>query len=86
MLYKTIYNEIYTEDFNGNKIGYIRFENVGNNTFCITVTHVEPILAGQNVDSKLVELALKEIRSRKCKIKATDPFAKAWLARRNILE
>ena len=33
MLYKTIYNEIYTEDFNGNKIGYIRFENVGMGDF-----------------------------------------------------
>ena len=85
-LYKKTYNEIFTDDFSGHKIGYIRFENVGNNTYCITEVRVEPILAGQNVDSKLVELAVKEIRDRKGKITAIDPFAKAWLARRNITQ
>lgn len=86
MEFKSNFNEIYTEDFAGNRIGYIKFENVGFGTYCITETHVEPILAGQNVDSKLVELAVKEIRSRNSKVTATDTFAKAWLARRNITE
>ena len=85
-LYKKSFNEIYTDDFSGKKIGYIRFENVGNNTCCITEVRVDPILFGQNVDSKLVELAVKEIRDRKCKITAIDPFAKAWLARKNITQ
>ena len=86
MEFKSTYNEIYTEDFSGAHIGYIKFENVGFNTYCITEVRVQPILNGQNVDSKLVELAVKEIRDRKGKITATDPFAKAWLARRNITE
>lgn len=87
MEFKSNYNEVYTEDYStGAHIGYVKFENVGNNTYCITETHVEPILYGQNVDSKLVELTVKEIRSRGAKITATDPFAKAWLARRNIVE
>ena len=86
MEFKSNYNEIYTEDFSGKHIGYIIFENIGFNTYCITETHVDASLYGQNVDSKLVELAVKEIRSRNGKVKATDPFAKAWLARRNIVE
>ena len=86
MVFQSNYNEIYTTDFADNHIGYIKFENVGNNTYCITETHVDPILNGQNVDSKLVELAVKEIRGRGAKITATDPFAKAWLARRNITQ
>lgn len=86
MEFKSNYNEIYTEDFSGKHIGYIIFENIGFNTYCITETHVDDILYGQNVDSKLVELAVKEIRSRGGKVKATDPFAKAWLARRNNVE
>ena len=86
MLYKSNYNEIYTEDFSGRHIGYIKFENVGNNTFCITETHVDDILYGQNVDGKLVELAVKEIHDSGARVKATDPFAKGWLVRNNILE
>ena len=86
MEYKSSYNEIYTEDFAGNHIGYVTFENIGSNTYCITKTYVDFSLAGQNVDSKLVELAVKEIRSRGGKIKATDPFAKAWLFQKGISE
>ena len=86
MLFKSNYNEIYTEDFAGQHIGYIKFENVGFNTFCITETHVDPILFGQNVDGKLVELAVKEIHDRGAKVTATDPFAKGYLARKNILQ
>lgn len=85
MEYKSTYNEIYTEDFSMRHIGYIKFENVGSNTYCITETHVDDVLIGQNVDSKLVELAVKEIRSRGAKITAVDPFAKAWLVRNKII-
>jgi len=84
MEFKSSYNEIYTEDFAGNHIGYVTFENVGFSTYCITKTHVDPILVGQNVDGKLVELAVKEIKSRNCKVTATDPFAAGWLARNKI--
>ena len=86
MIFQSNYNEIYTEDFSGRHIGYIKFENVGNNTFCITETHIDDILIGQNIDGKLVELAVKEIHNRGAKVKATDPFAKGYLARKNILE
>lgn len=86
MEYKSTYNEIYTEDFSGRHIGYIKFENIGSNTYCITETHVDFALEGQNVDGKLVELAVKEIRDRGGKITATDPFAKGWLVRNRIIQ
>ena len=86
MEFKSTYNEIYTEDFSGKHIGFIIFENIGSNTYCITKTHVDDILFGQNIDSKLVELAVKEIRDRDGKVKASDPFAKAWLVRKGIIE
>ena len=44
------------------------------------------VLEGQNVDGKLVELAVKEIRERGAKITATDPFAKGWLVRNRIIQ
>ena len=86
MVFKTGYDEIYAEDFMGRHIAYIKFVNIGNNTYCITETHVDFSLMGQNVDGKLVQLAAKEIKDRGAKITATDSFAKGWLVRNKIIE
>ena len=86
MVFKKTYNEIYADDFTGRHIAYVKFENVGNNTYCIIETYVDFSLAGQNIDGKLVQLAAKEIKDRGAKITAIDPFAKGWLARNKIIE
>ena len=85
MNFLSSYDEIYLQDMFGNHIAYVKFINVGGNKYVITETHVDPSLAGQEIDSALVSKAVKEIKGRGASVDATCPFAKAWLIKNERL-
>ena len=60
------------------------YEKLEGNTYNIYHTFVDESLRGQGVASKLVEEAVKEIKSKGGKIKATCSYAKAWLEKHEL--
>ena len=77
-------NRIYVEDENGKVIAEIEYEKLEGNTYNIYHTFVDESLRGQGVASKLVEEAVKEIKSKGGKVQATCSYAKAWLEKHEL--
>ena len=71
-------NRIYSKDENGKIIAEIDFEK-SNDAMIITHTFVDESLRGQGIASKLVEMAIEEIKKRGLKPGATCSYAKSWL-------
>ena len=83
---------IYLEK-DGKIIAEIEYEDLGNNEYNIFHTFVDESLRGQGVASKLVELAIEEIKKKNekklnsdsdVKIRATCSYAKVWLERHKL--
>lgn len=72
-------NKIYLEDENGKIIAEIDFEKLEDNKYNIYHTFVDDSLRGRGIASKLVEAAVKEIKSRNGIVEATCSYAKSWL-------
>lgn len=72
-------NKIYLEDENGKIIAEIDFEKLEDNKYNIYHTFVDDSLRGKGIASKLVEEAVKEIKSRNGIVEATCSYAKSWL-------
>ena len=62
-----------------NTIAEIEFEELEENVFNIYHTFVDESLRGQGIASKLVDMAVEEIKSRGGKVQATCSYAKRWL-------
>lgn len=75
-------SRIYAEDNSGKVIAEITFPKVGED-YCINHTFVDDSLRGQGVASKLVEMAVEEIRSAGGKVTATCPYAVRWLEKKS---
>lgn len=72
-------NRIYLQDETGKLLAEITFEEIGKGTYNIDHTFVDESLRGHGIASKLVEEAVKEIKEKDGKIKATCTYAKSWL-------
>lgn len=72
-------NKIYLEDENGKIIAEIDFEKLEDNKYNIYHTFVDDSLRGRGIASKLVEAAVKEIKSRNGIVEATCSYAKSRL-------
>lgn len=79
MEFKKEENKIYLDDANGNIIAEIDFEELEDKKYNIYHTFVDESLRGQGVASKLVELAVEEIKSRGGVVEATCSYAQKWL-------
>lgn len=79
MEFKIEENRIYLENNEGKVIAEIEFEKMENNKYNIYHTFVDESLRGQGIASKLVQMAVNEIRKRGGEPTATCSYAKAWL-------
>lgn len=79
MYFKIEENKIYLENNNGKIIAEIEFEKIEDNKYVIYHTFVDESLRGQGIASKLVELAVNEIKSKGGIAEATCSYAKKWL-------
>lgn len=79
MEFKKEENKIYLDDANGNIIAEIDFEELEDKKYNIYHTFVDESLRGQGVASKLVEMAVEEIKSRGGVVEATCSYAQKWL-------
>ena len=84
MEYKKEDGRIYIEK-EGKVVAEIEYEDMGNNEFNIYHTFVDDNLRGQQIASKLVEMAVEEIEKRRGKVSATCSYAKAWLERHKLV-
>ena len=80
---------IYLEK-DGKIIAEIEDEDLGNNNYNIFHTFVDESLRGQGIASKLVEMAIEEIKGKSndanlVNINATCSYAKAWLERHKLV-
>lgn len=83
MIFITEFERIYSAQ--GDKVlAEITFPEKGVNTFCIDHTFVDDSLRGQGVASKLVQMAVNEIKSRGGKVTATCSYAAHWLEKNGI--
>lgn len=75
-------NRIFYQE--GNKLlAEITFLETQKGVFCINHTFVDSSLRGQGVASKLVEMAIQEIKNQNGKVTATCSYAQKWLERYN---
>ena len=72
-------NNINLKDNNGKIVAIIEFEEIEKGVFNIYHTFVDESLRGKWIASKLVEEAVKEIKSRGGSIQASCSYAKKWL-------
>ena len=72
-------DRIYLKDELGKVIAEITFEEIKTGVFNINHTFVDESLRGQGIASKLVEEAVKEIKSKNGVIVATCSYASKWL-------
>lgn len=84
MDFKIEENRIYLENNKGKVIAEIEFEKMENNKYNIYHTFVDESLRGQGVASKLVQMAVNEIKLKGGEAKATCSYAKAWLEMHHI--
>lgn len=84
MEFKKEENKIYLDDASGNIIAEIDFEELEDKKYNIYHTFVDESLRGQGVASKLVEMAVEEIKSRGGVVDATCSYAKKWLEKNNL--
>ncbi len=78
-------NSIYLENGDGRVIAEITFEKIDDNYYNINHTFVDESLRGNGIASKLVEMAVEEIKNRNGKVSATCSYAKKWIEK-NIKE
>ncbi len=86
MDFKNEENRIYQIDENGNLLCEITFSEVEPGVFNINHTFVDDSLRGKGIAKLLVEEAIKTIRKKNGKIKATCSYAKHYLEKNNIKE
>ena len=77
-------NRIYLENTEGKIVAEIEYEEIEDGVFNIYHTFVDETLRGQGIASKLVEEAVKEIKSKNGKLQATCSYAKMWLEKHRI--
>ena len=75
-------NRIYLQDEAGKVIAEITFQEIEKGIYNIDHTYVNEVLRGQGIASKLVEEAVKEIKSKGGKVEATCSYAKKWIEER----
>ena len=63
----------------GKILAKIEFEKIDEYTYNIYHTFVDESLRGQGIASRLVNMAVEEIKKRNCKVQATCSYAKTWL-------
>lgn len=76
-------NRIFLTNEQGKLVAEIVFEKIEDHTYNISHTFVDESLRGQGIASKLVEEAVKEVKSKNANVVATCSYAKAWLERNN---
>lgn len=69
---------IYLNNENGEMIAEITFPKDGD-VYCINHTYVDDSLRGQGIAGKLVEMAVRQIKSKGGKVTATCSYAAHWL-------
>ena len=84
MEFKIEENRIYLENNEGKVIAEIEFEKMENNKYNIYHTFVDESLRGQGIASKLVKMAVNEIKLKGGEVSATCSYAKAWLEKHHI--
>ena len=83
MNFKIEENRVYMENEEGKIIAEIEFEKIGEDKYNIYHTFVDESLRGQGIASKLVEMAVNEIKNRNANVEATCSYAKKWLEKNN---
>ena len=83
MEFKKEEGRIYIEE-KGKILAEINFENIESNIYNIYHTFVDESLRGKGIASKLVELAVEEIKKKNGKVVATCSYAKVWLERHKL--
>ena len=79
-------SRIFLENEDGKIIAEITFQKIQEDVFNIDHTYVDESLRGKGIASKLVEMAVQEIKKRNGKVKATCSYAQKWLENNNIEE
>lgn len=77
-------NRIYAKNEDGMLIAEITFGAKENNVYNIDYTFVDESLRGQGIAGKLVEEAVKTIKEKGGKVKATCSYANKWLQEHNM--
>ena len=77
-------NKIYSTDENGSVIAEIEFEEIEDGKYNIYHTFVDESLRGKGIASKLVQMAVQEIKRKNGSIQATCSYAKKWLEKNKI--
>ena len=85
MVYNTEKGRIYSEDLSGRLLAEITFPEKEKGVFCIEHTFVDDSLRGQGIASKLMELAVNEIKNSGGKITASCSYAKKWLEKHSMI-
>lgn len=86
MDFKKTDSSIYLENEEGKIIAEITFLETEKGIFTIDHTFVDESLRGQGIASKLVELAVEEIKNKNGKVAATCSYAQKWLEKNNVKE
>ena len=74
-------NKILQKDKSEQVIAEITFSETTPGVFVIDHTFVDESLRGQGVASKLVQVAVDEIKNRGGQVKATCSYAAKWLSK-----
>lgn len=79
MDYIKLPHNIYSKDENGRILAEITFPEKEPGVYNIDHTYVDESQRGQGIASKLVEMAVEQIRAQGGKITADCPYASKWL-------
>ena len=71
-------NEIYLVDEEGNKLAYVKFPSVDENTVMVTTTYVSDVLRGQGVAGKLMNALYDELNKTNKKVILKCSYAVSW--------
>ena len=74
-------NRIYVSNEFGENIAEVTYSDISPDTVVIDHTYVDPLLRGQGVASRLVELAYEDIKQQGKKTYASCPYAAGWFKR-----
>jgi len=77
-------NRIYLTNENKEIIAEITFEEIEKGIYNIDHTFVDESLRGQGIASQLVEEAIKAIKEKGGKVRATCSYAQKWIEERKI--
>lgn len=86
MEFKKTDRSIYLENNEGKRIAEITYLETQDGIYTIEHTFVDKSLRGQRIASKLVEMAVEDIRSKNGIVQATCSYAKNWIEKNNTKE